>query len=200
MNPNSLHAAPAPAPAHRVRRLLALRDRVSAWVSHDLLALGARAAMAGVFLQSGRTKVEGLLSVTDAAVSLFEDEYRLPLLPPDAAAHLAAYAEHAFPVLLVLVSTDAREAWFKNLQDWFGGDPSRRQARVVSFDSAEDRFIPEAAHRLVDWAAPASSGLYLRPPPIRELLVSNLLRVEHISPTIHVVQSTATGWSEIRDN
>lgn len=101
------------------------------------------------------------------------------------------------PVLLVLVSTDAREAWFKNLQDWFGGDPSRRQARVVSFDSAEDRFIPEAAHRLVDWAAPASSGLYLRPPPIRELLVSNLLRVEHISPTIHVVRSTATGWSEI---
>jgi len=26
----------------------------------------------------------------------------LPLLPPDVAAHLAAYAEHAFPVLLVL--------------------------------------------------------------------------------------------------
>lgn len=101
MNPNSLHAAPA----HPVRRLLALRDRVSAWVSHDLLALGARAALAGVFLQSGRTKVEGLLSVTDAAVSLFEDEYRLPLLPPDVAAHLAAYAEHAFPVLLVLGMT-----------------------------------------------------------------------------------------------
>ena len=101
MNPNSLHAAPA----HPVRRLLALRDRVSAWVSHDLLALGARAALAGVFLQSGRTKVEGLLSVTDAAVSLFEDAYRLPLLPPDVAAHLAAYAEHAFPVLLVLGMT-----------------------------------------------------------------------------------------------
>ena len=101
MNPNSLHAAPA----HPVRRLLALRDRVSAWVSHDLLALGARAALAGVFLQSGRTKVEGLLSVTDAAVSLFEDEYRLPLVPPDVAAHLAAYAEHAFPVLLVLGMT-----------------------------------------------------------------------------------------------
>lgn len=62
----------------------------------------ARAALAGVFLQSGRTKVEGLRSATDAAVSLFEDEDRLPLLPPDVAAHLAAYAEHAFPVLLVL--------------------------------------------------------------------------------------------------
>lgn len=58
--------------------------------------------MAGVFLLSGRTKVEGLISVTDAAVSLFEDEYRLPLLPADLAAHMAAYAEHAFPALLVL--------------------------------------------------------------------------------------------------
>lgn len=83
-------------------RLLALRGHVTAWISHDLLALGARAAMAGVFFLSGRTKVEGLLSVTDSAVSLFEDEYRLPLLPPDVAAHLAAYAEHAFPILLVL--------------------------------------------------------------------------------------------------
>ena len=98
MNATSVHSASA-RPAHR---LLALRDRVSAWISHDLLALGARAAMAGVFLLSGRTKVEGLLSVTDTAVSLFEDEYRLPLLPPDVAAHLAAYAEHAFPLLLVL--------------------------------------------------------------------------------------------------
>lgn len=98
MNATFLHTAPV----RLVRRLLALRDRVSVWISHDLLAIGARAAMASVFLLSGRTKVEGLLSVTDAAVSLFEDEYRLPLLPPDVAAHLAAYAEHAFPVLLVL--------------------------------------------------------------------------------------------------
>lgn len=98
MNATSLHTAPA----RSAQRLLTLRDRVSAWISHDLLALGARAALAGVFLLSGRTKVEGLLSVTDTAVSLFEDEYRLPLLPPDMAAHLAAYAEHAFPVLLVL--------------------------------------------------------------------------------------------------
>ena len=36
------------------------------------------------------------------ALPLFEDEYRLPLLPPGVSAHLAAYAEHAFPVLLVL--------------------------------------------------------------------------------------------------
>lgn len=106
MTISPLAPAPAPAPAGLrhpwAHRLLALRDRISAWISHDLLALGARMSMAGVFFLSGRTKVEGLLSVTDTAVSLFEDEYGLPLLPPDVAAHLAAYAEHAFPILLVL--------------------------------------------------------------------------------------------------
>ncbi|MBP8271025.1 MAG: DoxX family protein [Sphaerotilus sp.] len=79
-----------------------LVEPVSRFVSHPLLALGARLSMAGVFLMSGRTKVEGWLTVSDNTVSLFEEEYRLPLLPPDLAAHLATYAEHLFPLLLVL--------------------------------------------------------------------------------------------------
>lgn len=88
---------------NRMRVILAgLREHAERCIGHDALALGARASMAGVFLMSGRTKVEGLLGVTDAAVSLFEEEYRLPLVPADLAAHLAAYAEHLFPLLLVL--------------------------------------------------------------------------------------------------
>lgn len=72
------------------------------WVGHDLLALLARVSIGAVFFYSGRTKVEGLLSVTDGAVALFADEYKIPLLPPELGAHLAAYAEHLFPLLLVL--------------------------------------------------------------------------------------------------
>ncbi|MEY2621776.1 MAG: hypothetical protein RIT26_1596 [Pseudomonadota bacterium] len=68
----------------------------------DLLALTSRAALAAIFWQSGRTKVSGYLSVTDSAVELFKTEYRLPFIDPSWAAHLAAYAEHLFPVLLVL--------------------------------------------------------------------------------------------------
>jgi len=68
----------------------------------DLLLLAARFGIAGVFALSGRTKVEGSLHVTDGAVALFRDEYRLPLVDPALAAHLAAYAEHLFPLLLVL--------------------------------------------------------------------------------------------------
>jgi putative oxidoreductase len=71
-------------------------------IGHDVLALAARFGIAGVFWLSGRTKVEGWLTVSDNAVALFADEYRLPLLPPELGAHLAAYAEHLFPVLLVL--------------------------------------------------------------------------------------------------
>ncbi len=77
-------------------------DKLSKWIPHDLIALTARVGIGAVFWLSGRTKVEGWLTVSDNAVALFADEYRLPLLPPDLAAHLAAYAEHLFPVLLVL--------------------------------------------------------------------------------------------------
>jgi putative oxidoreductase len=77
-------------------------DRIGSLIGHDLLALAARFGMAGVFWLSGRTKVEGWLSVTDGAITLFADEYALPLVPPAIAAHLAAYAEHLFPILLVL--------------------------------------------------------------------------------------------------
>ena len=46
--------------------------------------------------------MSGLLTVTDSAVELFRTEYRLPLVDPGLAAHAAAYAEHLFPLLLVL--------------------------------------------------------------------------------------------------
>jgi putative oxidoreductase len=51
---------------------------------------------------SGRTKVEGFLTITDSTYELFRTEYNLPLISPELAAHLSAYAEHLFPVLLIL--------------------------------------------------------------------------------------------------
>jgi putative oxidoreductase len=50
---------------------------------------------------SGQTKVDGW-RLSDSAIDLFRDEYRLPLIDPSIAAHIAAFAEHFFPVLLVL--------------------------------------------------------------------------------------------------
>ena len=77
-------------------------DALERWIGHSLIALAARFAIAGIFFLSGRTKVEGWLTVSDTAVALFADEYKVPLLPPVLGAHLAAYAEHLFPILLVL--------------------------------------------------------------------------------------------------
>ena len=76
--------------------------RLAARLSHTQLALMMRIALAAIFFQSGRTKVTGLLTVKNGAVALFRDEYRLPLVTPEVAAHAAAYAEHLFPLLLVL--------------------------------------------------------------------------------------------------
>lgn len=102
---NTTHTLPqrpgiaAPAWQRIYNQAAAQADR---WINHNLLALGARVGMAAVFFQSGRTKVEGLLTVSESAYELFREEYRVPLLPPELAAHLAAYAEHLFPILLVL--------------------------------------------------------------------------------------------------
>ena len=71
-------------------------------VPDDLLALTCRFSMAAIFFLSGRTKVAGFLTITDSAYELFRTAYKLPLVPPEIAAHLAAYAEHLFPLLLVL--------------------------------------------------------------------------------------------------
>ena len=76
--------------------------RLERWIALDGVLLVSRIAIAAVFFLSGRTKVDGLLSVSDGAVTLFREEFRLPLLDPSLAAHLAAYAEHLFPMLLVL--------------------------------------------------------------------------------------------------
>ena len=67
-------------------------------VPYSLLALPLRLAVATVFWNSGTTK----LANWDATLQLFEDEYKVPLLPPDFAAHLAASIELTTPVLLVL--------------------------------------------------------------------------------------------------
>ncbi len=70
-------------------------------IPHDLIALVARLSIGGVFWRSGQTKLEGW-HVSDSAVYLFENEYKLPFIDPWLAAHMAALAEHLFPVLLVL--------------------------------------------------------------------------------------------------
>lgn len=80
----------------------AIAERLTNLIGHTLLALTARIAVAAIFFLSGRTKVDGWLTVNDSAYTLFREEYKVPLLPPEFAAHMATYAEHLLPMLLVL--------------------------------------------------------------------------------------------------
>jgi len=76
-------------------------ERVIGWldaVPYAVLALPLRLAVATVFWDSGTTK----LANWDATLQLFEDEYKVPLLPPDIAAHVGAAIELSTPVLLVV--------------------------------------------------------------------------------------------------
>lgn len=63
-----------------------------------------RFALAGVFWRSGRTKVvEGSwLDISGTTLYLFQEEYNAVPLPPELSMYMATYAEHLFPILLVL--------------------------------------------------------------------------------------------------
>ncbi|NBB50809.1 DoxX family membrane protein [Rhizobium sp. CRIBSB] len=79
-----------------------LYDTVARIVPDSGLALLMRLGIAAPFLLSGRTKVEGLLTVTDTTFYLFAEEYRLPAIPSDLAAYAATWSEHLFPLLIIL--------------------------------------------------------------------------------------------------
>ena len=79
-----------------------LYRRLTAAIPEWPMALLMRAGVAAPFFLSGRTKVEGLLTLTPSTEYLFAEEYRVPLLPPETAAYLTTYAEHLLPVLLIL--------------------------------------------------------------------------------------------------
>ena len=86
------------------RRLAAVVSSVVDWASRipsSVLGLTIRIGIANVFWRSGQTKVSGW-HVTDSTIQIFRDEYKLPLIPPEWAANLAALQEHLFSFLLVI--------------------------------------------------------------------------------------------------
>lgn len=64
----------------------------------DILQLMFRIAIAVVFFRSGLTKITSW----DSTVALFQEEYRVPLLPPEIAAYMAATFELCCSTLLAI--------------------------------------------------------------------------------------------------
>jgi putative oxidoreductase len=102
-------------PISRLAKLLQNVHGLMGCLPNTLLAFVARFSIAAVFWKSGQTKIEGLAidvvngtftlnlpRLSDNAVFLFREEYKLPLLPPELGATLAALGEHILPILLLL--------------------------------------------------------------------------------------------------
>lgn len=113
MNPTVAGAPAAPSSA-LVTWLGGVIARFSR-IPDSLIALIGRFSIAAIFWKSGQTKVEGFAvdlvagefrfgwpQLSDSALELFRSEYRLPLLPPELAAPLAAFGEHVFPLLILI--------------------------------------------------------------------------------------------------
>lgn len=93
-----------------IARLIAVFGCFPDW----LIAIVGRFSIAAVFWKSGQTKVQGFTidlingefrlgwpHLSNSAIDLFKTEYRLPLVPAELAAPLAASAEHFFPILIL---------------------------------------------------------------------------------------------------
>jgi putative oxidoreductase len=108
-------AAPIATPAFSIPGLVRRFNALCAQLPNTPLALLARFSIAAVFWKSGQTKIQGLSidivsrdftlgwpRLSDSVVALFKDEYHLPLISPEVAAPLAAWAEHLFPLMILL--------------------------------------------------------------------------------------------------
>lgn len=83
-----------------MKALASLIERVIGWLQFagPVLDLAIRLYVANVFFKSGLLKIGNW----DGTLYLFANEYRVPLLPPEAAAWLGTFGELAFPPLLAL--------------------------------------------------------------------------------------------------
>ncbi len=75
-------------------------EKLRAWlgVLTPLVDLLIRYDVASAFFKSGLTKIESW----DKTVFLFQEEYHVPLLPPEVAAFFGTFGELVFPPLLLL--------------------------------------------------------------------------------------------------
>ncbi len=95
LSPAAAHSGSVP--GRIIQRAIAAMGCIPDW----LIALAARVFPAVVFWQSGQTKVAGF-HLKPSAIALFQNEYQLPLIDPVIAAHISAFSEHFFPILLVI--------------------------------------------------------------------------------------------------
>ena len=92
-------------------------------------------------------------------------------------------------VLLVMSRPSQEIAYWVPIKAYFKAHPENRAVRRISVIREKSRFDKTAADALLRIAAPIDLGAYLSPRPKTEKLYSNLLRVSHYAPDLHVAQT-----------
>lgn len=106
------------------------------------------------------------------------------------------------PVILVASRPRDREAYWISIKDYFR-DLETRKSRKVRFSKTKDVFDEKAAADLTQLAVPRDAGIYLAPPPKREVLFSNLLPVGRYGPDLFIAETQhrkpQTIWSIFKE-
>lgn len=118
------------------RTAFAAAQRVITWLSHaqPVAQLAARLYVGRVFFLSGWVSLQDW----GATLSLYEDDFHVPVLPPHAAAYLGTAGEIALPLLL-----------FAGLAGRFGA-AGLFVVNIVAYLSVPD-LAPAAAQQHVFW-------------------------------------------------
>lgn len=103
------------------------------------------------------------------------------------------------PVILVCSHPETEEAWWRNVTEW-AGDPERRASRRIHFDKQRDRFDESAAAELTRLGVADAPRIIVQ--RTQERLVSNLLEVASLPPTIYIAPTSITSppqaWHRLR--
>lgn len=105
------------------------------------------------------------------------------------------------PVLLIVSHPETGCAYWKSVKTYLS-DPAQRASRRIRFDKARDRFTSGCRSELVGLATSRDLGLYLSPRPKAETLVSNLLPVRYIAPSLYIAPAkyptNQMAWDALR--
>lgn len=102
-------------PIALIRGLIQWAISLLSRIPDAVIAVIGRFSIAAIYWQSAQTKVEGFAidivsgtftlgmpHLAPSAIDLFRDEYKLPVIPPEIAAYMAAIAEHSLSFLILI--------------------------------------------------------------------------------------------------
>jgi hypothetical protein len=98
------------------------------------------------------------------------------------------------PVIVVVSHPKKDEAWWIDVKAAFA-DPKTRASRRLVIDKAAYAFNEDAGPALLRLGMPASSGLYLQPPPRTEVLDTNLLEVVGLPERLYVAPAVTGDYA-----